>query len=357
MPKDSHNPNFFQSVFLKKILPGKLEKYKRDFCYPVVVGGMTFAKCKQVAVSGDIDIKFVCTKKNANIRILQNIHNLRMKFLKEIVTSFLLGYGDANISVDAKPAIEYGWRVKMLIGKLIVIDTGIWTSDNQPSVFNLYRNFPSVMSSNGDPVPYEYIDGIPFATCAFQFLDTMRMLIKFNALYRDRPDTFHRDKVAKYLARFVLTYNAFAERDKQKKMLFDETVRMLPNDEIFAALKKNTNFVHMKNMLNLDSRFTNTYFRTIARIMDFLDTYNHRGVVVLPSKPYQINVVCRSKCTVLEDVHAYLQMKNVVIVGDSLILKGPKGLDKVLMRTSRKCVSFEGDIGILDNNNMCLEND
>jgi hypothetical protein len=215
MPKDSHNPNFFQSVFLKKILPGKLEKYKRDYCYPVVVGGMIFAKCQQVAVSGDIDIKFICTRKNANIRVLQKIHTLQMQFLKEIVTSFLQGYGDANVSVDDKPVIEYGWRVKLMVDKVVVVDTGIWTRENQPIIFNLYRNFPSVMSSNGDPVPYEYIDGIPFATCAFHFLDTMRMLITSNALYRDRPDTFHRDKVAKYLARFVVAYNAFAVRDNK----------------------------------------------------------------------------------------------------------------------------------------------
>jgi len=212
--------------FIKHVLntPGLFSKYKTKDIYPVVLGGIDVLRCTKQGSTVDIDIKFVIIPQvqGADDPVFKLAVQLRNAFLKEILAiakkqqqqqqqqqqqslvDFSLGEVDTTFKTQRLCIYQDDHSQKS-----VLIDTGIF-SNYSVDKFDQFRNF----FQDRVPIPIKIIDHIPYATCSWTLVDTVRMLVNCR---EQATNEYWRKKYVKYQAKFALMYNAYNHTERATK--------------------------------------------------------------------------------------------------------------------------------------------
>ena len=221
---------------MKRILttPGLFNKYKSVSIYPVLIGGANAMRCSGGRGStGDIDIKFIVTTrvKSADDPVHKLAIAMRDRFVAEVVeianASNMLGPTTSlSISVSdpmlAERVVVY--EENHATGdKQILIDTGIF-SNYSMQMFDHFANF-----FENTNIPVHVVDGIPFATCSWVLVDTVRML----KISRDKAqgNLYWHKKYVKYMWKFALLYESYNHKtaDVHMEQAYSAATKYLEN--------------------------------------------------------------------------------------------------------------------------------
>ena len=225
-------------VMLSDVLPGLLQKYILHDTVPIVVGGVPLNKCANDdgSLINDIDIKFVCSdiSKDASYN---KVHKHRMAFVKEVIQKYNILSKLKNLPLvkASKLRKQYAWRVEigyMVSGKLrTIIDTGIIMSSNTEKPFNKYLSVGEkykklALKTSDFVVPYDIVNDIPYASCKWMYIDTVRVLYDSLDNYNQNSKSdFWKLKVLKYIQKYI----SIAKDPKLKSL--DSKIRPLLNKE------------------------------------------------------------------------------------------------------------------------------
>lgn len=244
-----------KDIIDKKLMVTLLKHSSSKPYYPVVIGGVNILRCAQLfsksheligdAYRNDIDVKFVfrnnvsgvddpmIAKAKLDRDIFLNslikkrdFKNILQSICKQVKTSKVTinaqVIDQANHSVEAirlsmRSIIQLEYRVKpndddkeTIILKPL-IDTGVYHNLNtQPGFFAFKKLY---LDDTDDPIPIQLFKGIPVASCAWTYFDTVRMLMQsadeYNKALLQNDDTkltFLFGKYLKYLAKFAILY-------------------------------------------------------------------------------------------------------------------------------------------------------
>ena len=251
------------NAFISSVLSKTMSKYiQPDVMYPVVVGGITLARCaertqpaknliKKLKLN-DIDIKFVITKELKDVDdggYVDYADKQRRKFIKEslkhesvqYVMDKILKETGLRVSFELKtkyanapPRSEilpstvaklYLMRVLSIevryiedatnteLEKLSFLDTAIFSNVTNAK----YHYYPSVFAKGKYTsklvLPYVVKRGVPYATCGWAYIDTVEMLGTYAATVADKSAVakpsdykFRMKGFVKYLAKFIVMY-------------------------------------------------------------------------------------------------------------------------------------------------------
>lgn len=251
------------TAFISKVLSKVMSKYIHpELVYPVVVGGVTLARCAERTASAktlikklklnDIDIKFVITKDLKTIEdggVVDFVDKQRRKFLKEclehpsikaIMDKLLKDFGlRATFEMKTKYANAppqgeilpatiaklYVMRVLSVevsysdattnkeLEKMAFLDTAIFSNVTNTK----YHYYPDVFEpghyKSNLVLPYVMHRGVAYSTCGWAYIDTVEMLGTYAATIADKQAIskpsdfkFRMKGFVKYLAKFIVMY-------------------------------------------------------------------------------------------------------------------------------------------------------
>lgn len=259
----NHHQELVQ-MFLKRILNTKnlFAKYRVDkLIYPVVLGGVDVLRCckgKSGLTTADIDIKFIVVPSVANINdpTFQLALAMRARFVQEVVdlanASGLLGLTKLHISeVDPKLSFRMAvYEENVAMGtKEVLVDTGIFC-DYTKSDWKQFRNF---FDNAALPVPVYVSNHIPYATCSWTLVDTVRMLKHSRDMYESNKSMFWRNKYVKYVQKFAAIYKSYNNVPGDEHM----TRAIEIADELLNAKKASSATASTTELKELVEKYTN----------------------------------------------------------------------------------------------------
>lgn len=241
MEQDPHHDKLI-ALFMKHFLstPGLFNRYKTNDIYPVVLGGIDVIRCCQgFGTTADIDIKFVVSpkivgKEDPNFRLACA---LRDRFLAELLQiandSKMLGPTTIlTVSeVDQKmPSARVVVYEEINNNKQIFIDTGIFSNMSMYMYENFANFFPHKL------IPTFVDNHIPFATCSWTLVDTVRMLHYCKEQFKiSNHAQFWKKKYLKYLGKFNILYHYYNGKSEMMHQLF----RSIPEAEEYLSTQTN----------------------------------------------------------------------------------------------------------------------
>jgi hypothetical protein len=271
------------NVFLTRVLntPNLFKKYTvKSLIYPVVLGGVDVMRCaKGQGSTSDIDIKFVVCPRvlGPDDVIFQQAISIRDRFIAEV---FELGKEALALALGTNSTIELTMGdtdLKILTQrkaiyitylstgtKEVIIDTGIF-SDYSVEMFDQFHNFFNFAS-----VPTIFVDHIPYATCSWTLVDTVRMLkaSKDKGLHIK----FWRNKYVKYLSKFALMYNSYNKTDKASAIYQHATKYIQDQDQndllLMEKYLEQTNEQNIMDIFTMNRRIDPCYQQIMTFVMD-----------------------------------------------------------------------------------------
>ena len=215
--------DFFMSHVLNT--PGLFKKYQTKDIYPVVIGGIDLMRCCHGQGSTmDIDIKFVVIPRvtGPDDTVFKLAVTMRNTFVAEVLelakkkqgqkqplVDLVLGEVDVKMKTQRLCIYQDDHSAAATASKQVIIDTGI-ASNYSVDKFDQFRNFFSPQK----PIPTFIKDNIPYATCSWVLVDTVRMLITCRLLIANE---YWRKKYMKYQAKFALLYNSYNKTERATK--------------------------------------------------------------------------------------------------------------------------------------------
>jgi hypothetical protein len=229
-------------LFIDKILPHKLLQYRTRQIYIAVLGGVNLIRCSSgQGETFDIDIKFIIKKtikdtsdplfvKATEIRntFIQDIYNSAKDIIEPFVTLSIVET-DLGKLKGTRLCIYASYNTQN--EKMVLIDTGIF-SNATVQHFDKFENFYSKLK-----IPY-YIDRrtkIPYATCSWQVIDTVRMMHfskeMLESAKRERDMSFWNKKYLKYASKFLLLYTHYNKANNAFIKTYRETIQHLKENK------------------------------------------------------------------------------------------------------------------------------
>lgn len=262
---------------LKDVLPNLLQKYILDDTIPVVVGGVPLNKCANDTDSliNDVDIKFICS--DSRDTSYNKVHRHRMAFVKEVISEYntIAKLKNLPSMKSSKLRKQYSWRVE--IGYMsegtfrTIIDTGIILSKSGDKPFNKYillgNKYKKLSFKSSDfIVPFDVVNDIPYASCKWMYIDTIRILYDSLDNYNKNTDSvFWKMKVLKYIHKYISISN------EPKLKSLDAKIRPLLNKETLIKNKLNIG-KFIKTITNISEVSTiNSILRNSEIIWDDYD--------------------------------------------------------------------------------------
>lgn len=260
---------------LKRILGTFMSTYlENDLAIPVVVGGSNVRRCTFASPTSkllasklkvtDIDIKFMVKPHlKENDPILQQIDAIRREFLGKlithplfistiesmekkydvkIITDLYTKYADARANEEDPDWQKRVYRVQLVKLSLIYhdpktaeqervdfVDTTIISNLSEAIIYKMYNAVfkTTKLLDKEVTIPVYIHDGVIYATCAWNFLDTVRMLVFYSSVFTDRvpPDENGNSYLLysiKYMVKFIVMYiqlnNIKADDPKMKAL-------------------------------------------------------------------------------------------------------------------------------------------
>jgi hypothetical protein len=244
---------------LEHILGKFMSTYiENDIVVPVVVGGSNLRRCaftlpasKMLASKlkvNDIDIKFLIKPKiRENDPILQKVDAIRREFITQlithplfvstvdglekkygvkIITDLFTKYADAQAE-EADPGwVKRVYRVQLVKLSLIYqdpktaeqervdfLDTTIISNLSEAIVYKMYQSVfkTTKLLDKEVTVPVYIQDGVIYATCAWNYLDTVRMLVYYSSVFTNKVPSDENGNhylliSIKYMVKFIVMY-------------------------------------------------------------------------------------------------------------------------------------------------------
>ena len=246
------------TLFMTKLLttPNLFEKYKKTNIYPVVLGGVDVIRCCHGRGSTqDIDIKFVVTSSvsGPDDPTFQEAIKLRDQFLVELMElanesgmlgpTTMLHISDPDASIKSVRVSIYEENNGK---KEVLIDTGIF-SDYSMNMFAHFANFFKMTK----PIPTYIENHIPFATCSWTLVDTVRMMHVCSA----EPGPFWRKKYIKYVAKFALLYKSYNNKSVSNDDHMERAFTLA--NQYIASASKESNDANKESLVSLLNQYTN----------------------------------------------------------------------------------------------------
>jgi hypothetical protein len=262
---------------LEQILGKFMSTYiDNDIVIPVVVGGSNLRRCaftlpaSKILASklkvNDIDIKFLIKPKiRENDPLLQKVDVIRREFILKlithplfvstvegleqqygvnIITDLFTKYADAQAEETDPGWVKRVYRVQLVKLSLIYqdpktaeqervdfVDTTIISNLSEAIVYKMYQ---SVFKTNKllekkVTVPVYVQDGVIYATCAWNYLDTVRMLVYYSSVLTNKVPSDENGNhylliSIKYMVKFIVMYiqlNNISIDDPKWSMLKD----------------------------------------------------------------------------------------------------------------------------------------
>ena len=289
--KKTHHDHLID-LFLNNILKTDGLFVKTTDVYPVLLGGVDVMRCsKGRGETQDIDIKFVVIPQvgGPDDTVFKEAVKMRDEFLAKLMqvanASGLLG-PTTSLSLSEHPIMKTSricmYEENHATGvKEVLIDTGIFSNYS----WNMFDNFANFFDTNV-PVPVYYKAKVPYATCSWTLVDTVRMLHVCRKQVEDiqaqkqpqnekqaKNEKFWMDKFVKYQLKFALMYNSY---NKSKKSQVDEAYKLATQYLTSGAdvdtaklvtdlLSDNTNESYLESHFVQDTKISKCY----KLILDF----------------------------------------------------------------------------------------
>lgn len=246
-------------ITLEKVLGTFMESYlKNDLVVPVVVGGSNLRRCALSAETSkvlinklklnDIDIKFIVKPKlREEDPLFTNIETIRRDFIHKLITHPLfieaiktveLKYGLKILSdvytkyadgivQDSDPAwMKRVYRVRLVKMNLVYqdpktaeqdrvdfMDTTIISNLSEAIVYRMYQTVfkHQSLATKEVSVPIYVHNGVIYATCTWNYLDTVRMLFYYSTVFDNKLPKDENGNVyllinMKYMVKFIIMY-------------------------------------------------------------------------------------------------------------------------------------------------------
>jgi hypothetical protein len=264
-------------ITLDKILGKFMSSFiDNELTVPVVVGGSNLRRCaftmpasKMLASKlkvNDIDIKFIVKPKlRPNDPIVQKVDIIRREFINKlithplflsaisslekqygckIITDLFTKYADAQEDKSAPAWVNRVYRVQLVKLSLVYqdpktaaqerldfLDTTIISNLSEGIVYKMYQIVLKTdkLLDKEVTVPVYVQNGVIYATCAWNYLDTVRMLVYYSSVLKNKVPSDENGNhylliTIKYMVKFIVMYiqvNKLQQDDPKWIMLKD----------------------------------------------------------------------------------------------------------------------------------------
>jgi hypothetical protein len=252
---------------LKEILPKLLYSYITKDYYPVIVGGADVDRCAKVDFRPvtDIDMKFIATN-------ISTVNEYEIAFVRDECIGKILSMYDEKKPKDfpnlvaGKVSKVYSFRVPVHIEgdkKAVIIDTSVIGQQKEFMLQYKYINYSRWIKTKNESllVPFEMVNNLPWADCAWVYIDTVRMLM---VSLRDYTHTDVKSqklylitKVIKYIGKLAHLEVYYRKHVDLKPLLIKAKKALVDfgedGDKLMASLmvviKKDTDFTKVSKIL------------------------------------------------------------------------------------------------------------
>lgn len=212
---------------LEHILPRYVQECISPSFYAVITGGTAVERCLGKTIfdnahlqESDIDLMIVVK----DVDLLEEADRRRSILLEKIVgDKDLIAYTKkekVQVKIDRRMYKRKNYDsfylklVRLKVGDYYIMDTSIYTKDSIPS-YSLYGQCfdDDKLNEEKDAIPYEWFNGVPYATCSYTYFDTLRMVIFYHDLLAVETKSMDKivSKYVNYISKFIALYEFFSK--------------------------------------------------------------------------------------------------------------------------------------------------
>jgi hypothetical protein len=267
---------------IKDVLGDIMPKYSSKLVTPIIIGGMNVLRCTNMTATArslmnhlrinDIDIKFIIHQHlpESSDKLLLEVDRIRRNFLFDVVThpklqsilnSMML---ESNLTIKLNqntvfadnifnikdPAyyenvynakliniqVSYTDNITNITKKLAFIDTTIYHNqieDTQKYAKVFVKAKYDALTKQGITIPMYTVNGVNFATCAWNYVDTVRMLDEYLNHLSEAVTIRNITFLMKYFAKFIVMYvyiNKLSDKSpksRELKHIFEQSRKVV----------------------------------------------------------------------------------------------------------------------------------